>query len=78
MKKVQYSSKFGFITYAMIETRMYIAFATSMVSRFTKNPSSEYFNAINQILQYLARSRKRGITFGRVKKLKLIEYSDFD
>ena len=64
--------------YAMVETRIDIAFATFMVSRFTKNPSSEHFNAIDQILRYLAVSPERGITFGREKELKLIGYSDSD
>lgn len=64
--------------YAMVETRIDIAFATSMVSRFAKNPSSEHFNAIDQILRYLARSPERGITFGGEKELKLIGYSDSD
>ena len=64
--------------YAMVETRIEIAFATSMVSRFAKNPSSEHFNAIDQILRYLAGSPERGITFGGEKELKLIGYSDSD
>ena len=48
-----------------------------MISWFAKNPSLEHFNAINQILRFLARSRERGITFEK-KKLKLVGYSDSD
>lgn len=77
IEKAKYSA--GSIMYAMVETRIDIAFATSIVSRFAKNPSSEHFNAIDQILRYLARSRKRGITtFRGEKELKLIGYSDSD
>lgn len=68
----------NYIMYAIVETRIDIAFATSMVSRFAKNPSSEHFNAIDQILRYLAGSRGRGITFGGEKELKLVGYSDSD
>lgn len=78
IEKAKHSAKVGSIMYAMVETRIDIAFATSIVSRFAKNPSSEHFNAIDQILRYLAGSRKRGITFGGEKELKLIGYSDSD
>ena len=64
--------------YAMVETQIDISFATFIVSRFTKYPSWEHFNAINQILWYLAVSLERGIIFGREKELKLIGYSDSD
>ena len=77
-ENVKYAAKVSLIIYAMVETRIEIAFAPSMVSRFAKNPSSEHFNAIDQILQYFNRSLERGITFGGKKELKLIGYSDFD
>ena len=77
-KKVKYADKVDSIIYAMVETQIDIAFATSIVSRFVKHPSSEHFNAIDQILRYLAGSPERGITFGGEKELKLIGYSDSD
>ena len=43
-----------------------------------KNPSSEHFHAIDQILRYLAGSPDRGITLGGEEELKLIGYSDSD
>lgn len=50
MEKAKYAAKVDSIIYAMVEIQIDIAFATSIVSQFTKNPSSEHFNAINQIL----------------------------
>ncbi len=50
--------------YAMVETYIDITSATSIVSRFAKNLSLEYFYTINQILCYLAGSQNRGIIFG--------------
>lgn len=50
LEKTKYSAKVGSVMYAMVETRVDIALATSMVSRFAKNSSSEQFNAIDQIL----------------------------
>lgn len=62
----------------MIETRINIAFATSMVSRFANNPSLKYFYAIDQILYYLTKSQDESIIFLGKKELKLIRYLDLD
>ena len=78
LEKAKYSAKVGSIMYAMVETRIDIAFATSMVSRFANNPSSEHFHAVDQILRYLAGSQDRGITFGGEEELNLVGYSDSD
>ncbi len=64
--------------YAMVETRIDIAFATSMVSRFAKNPGPDHFSAVDQILRYLAGSPERRITFAGESELNLIGYSDSD
>lgn len=63
LEKAKSLAKVGSIIYAMVETQINIAFTTFIVSQFTKNLSLEHFNAINQILHYLARSCGRGITF---------------
>lgn len=76
--KAKYAVKVGSIMYAMVETQIDIAFATSIVSRFSKNPSSGYFNGIDQILQFFAKSSKMGITFGRDEELKLVGYLNFN
>ena len=77
-KKTKYAAKIESIMYAMIETQIDIAFATSMVSRFAKNPGPDHFSAVDQILRYLANSQDRGITFGGEPTLHLIGYSDSD
>ncbi len=77
-KKTKYAAKIGSIMYTMVETRIDIAFATSMVSRFAKNPGPDHFSAMDQILRYLAGSLERGITFGGESELSLIGYSDSD
>ncbi len=77
-KKTKYAAKIGSIMYAIVETQINIAFATSMVSRFAKNPGPDHFSAVDQILRYLAGSPERGITFGVESKLNLIGYSDSD
>lgn len=77
-EKTKYVAKIGSIMYAMIETRIDIAFATSMVSCFAKNPRPDHFSAVDQLLRYLAGSPERAITFGGKSKLQLVGYSDFD
>lgn len=78
VEKAKYSAKIGLIMYTIVKTRIDIAFATSMVSWFAKNLSSEHFNAIDQILHYLAESRERSIIFEAEKELKLVRYLDSD
>lgn len=76
LEKAKYSTKFGLIIYAIVETYINITFTTSMVSRFAKNFSLEHFHTIDQILYYLARSQDKSIIFGGKEELKLIGYSD--
>lgn len=78
IEKIKYVAKVGLNMYAMVETPVDIAFTISMISQFAKNSSSKHFNAINQILQYLAKSAKRAITFKEDEKLKLNNYWDSD
>lgn len=68
-KKLKYMAKIGSIMYAIVETGIDIAFATSMVSCFTKNPGPDHFSAVDQILKYLAGSQDREITFGGKSEL---------
>lgn len=77
-KKTKYAAKIGSIMYAMVKTRIDIGFATSMVSRFAKNPGPDHFSAVDQILRYLAGSQDRGIMFGGEPELRLVGYSDSD
>lgn len=50
LEKVKYAAKVGSIMYIIVKTQVDIAFAISIVSLFAKNPSSEYFNTIDQVL----------------------------
>ena len=63
--------------FAMIETRPDIAFATSAVSRHSKNPSRTHMEAAKHILRYLSATKDRGITFGG-GDLTIQGYSDSD
>lgn len=60
------------IIFSIVETRPDIAFPTSVVSRFTKNPSYQYIEAIKTIAQYLKITRDTEITYGKKQKKDLI------
>jgi len=58
--------------FPIIEIRPDITFTVLTVSRFTYNPTSTYITAVRLILQYLASSLNREITYGGDKNLDLI------
>ena len=64
--------------FSMVETRPDIAFATSVASRFAKNPSHQHTEAVKTILRYLKSSRERGITYGGQDQILVEGYSDSD
>lgn len=73
-----YQAMVGSIMFAMIESRPDIAFATSLVSRFAKNPSKAHIEAVKMILRYLHTTRTRGITYGGNSDFNITGYSDSD
>lgn len=68
----------GSIMFSMIETRLDIAFATSVASWFAINPSHQYTKMVKTILQYLKGSRKQKIIYSGQEELLIHGYSDFD
>ena len=61
----------------MVETRPDIAFATSVASRYAKNPSHLHIEVVKTILKYLKGSKDRGIVYGE-GTLAIEGYSDSD
>ena len=53
----------GSLMYAMYCTRPDIIFAVCKLSRFTSNPSVEYWNAIGRVLGYLKRTIILGLFY---------------
>lgn len=77
-EKETYQRMTGSLVFSMVETRPDIAFSTSVVSRFAKNPSRQHTEVLKTILRYLKGSRNRGITYGGQDKLLIERYSDSD
>lgn len=79
-KQEQYQGMTRSFMFSMVETRPNIAFATSIVSRFAKNPSRQHTEVIKTILRYLKATKMAGIMYGGNKDgdLTIKAYSDSD
>ncbi len=58
-----YQSKVGSVLYAAISTRPDIAFATSYLSRFLRQPTHAALEQINRCIQYLFATKHRSLCF---------------
>ena len=57
MSKILYASAIGSIMYVMLCTRMDVAHALSMTSRFQQDPGEKHWTAVKGILKYLRRTK---------------------
>lgn len=76
-KQEKYQGMTKLLIFSIIETRLDIAFATSVVSRFRKNPSYTHIESVKTILKYLKRTKKQGIIYGQ-GTLAIERYSNSD
>ena len=77
-EKERYQGMTGSLMFSMVKTRPDIAYATSVASRFAKNPSHQHTETVKTILRYLKGFRDRGITYGGEKELCVEGYLDSD
>ena len=59
-------------------TRLDIAYAVGIVSRFMHQPQTQHMKVVNRILRYLKGTPRRGIVFQRNGHLDLQAYIDAD
>ena len=64
MSKVPYSSAVGSLMYAMVCTRLDIAHAVGVVSRYMNDPSKEHWMAVKWILRNLRSTTSHALCFG--------------
>ena len=64
ISKLPYASAIGILMYAMVCTRVDIAHAMGVVSRYMSHPGIEYWNAIKWILRYLRGKSNKCLHFG--------------
>lgn len=77
-KQEKFQGMTGSIMFSMVKTQPDMAFATSVISRFVKNPSHQHIEAVKTILKYLKGSRDWGIMYEGEKELCIKGYSDSD
>ena len=63
--KGKYQSAVGSLMYAMLGTRLDIAYAVSKVSQYSTNPNPTHWTAVKRIFCYLAGTQNRGLLYGR-------------
>ena len=63
MLKVLDASAIGYLMYAMVCTKLDLAFAVSNINRYMVNPNIEHWNVAKWIFKYLTGSLKHGILF---------------
>lgn len=66
--------------FSIVEIRLNIAFTTSVISQFAKNPSQQHTKDVKTILRYLKVTKTVGIIYGSNKEedLTIKGYSDSD
>nr|GEY14473.1 hypothetical protein [Tanacetum cinerariifolium] len=64
MSKVPYANAVGSLMYLMVCTRLDIAYAVSLVSRYLTNPSKTHWEAVKWILKYLWDTANVGLVYG--------------
>nr|CAN78199.1 hypothetical protein VITISV_041785 [Vitis vinifera] len=77
INKVPYASAIGSLMYAMVCTRLDIAHAVGVVSRFMSRPGKQHWEAVKWILRYLKGSLDTCLCFTSAS-LKLQGYVDVD
>ncbi|KAJ9544569.1 hypothetical protein OSB04_024276 [Centaurea solstitialis] len=77
MKSVPYASAIGSIMYAMLCTRLDVAYSVSVTSRYQQNPGEPHWVAVKNILKYLRRTKEMFLVFGGTEdEISVTGYSD--
>ncbi|MCO5578707.1 hypothetical protein L7F22_032552 [Adiantum nelumboides] len=77
MQSVPYASACGSLMYAMVATRLDIAHAVRVVSRFMATPSRLHWDAVNSIMRYLKGTKNKCLCYGK-GPLELKGFCDSD
>ena len=64
MSRIPYASAIGSIMYAMLCTRLDVAHALSLTSRFQQDPGVKHWEAVKANLKYLRRTKDYFLVYG--------------
>ena len=76
MSRIPYASTIGSIMYAMLCTRLDVAHALSITSRFQQDPGEKHWSAVKGILKYLRRTKDYFLVYGGQEELVIQGYAD--
>ncbi|VFQ84407.1 unnamed protein product [Cuscuta campestris] len=76
MRNVPYASAIGSIMYAMVCTRLDVAFALSVTSRYQSNPGESHWTAVKNILKNFRRTKDAFLVYGGKEELSIVGYTD--
>jgi hypothetical protein len=72
-----YQSAVGSLMYAMLGTRPDLAYAVSVISRFSSNPTTAHMSAVKRVFRYIQQTIHMGLVFrGQIQPL--VGYTDSD
>jgi len=78
MRNVPYREAIGCMMYIQLATRPDLAYAISMVSRFSNNPGVAHWQAVKRILRYLKGTKHMKLRFSNKGSDSIVGYSDAD
>ena len=78
MSRISYASVIRSLMYVMLCTRLDIALAVSVTSRYQSNSGEEHWIVMKNILKYLRRTKNLFLVFGGNFELQVEEYTDSD
>ena len=67
VSQLEYSQAIGCLMYAMTSARPDIAYAVGWSSRYTRNPSTQHWQAIQRVFKYLKRTIMFCVLWGIIR-----------
>ena len=65
MQGVPYASACGSLMYAMVATRLDIAYAVGVVTQFMANPAKTHWKVVKSIMKYLKGTKNKCLRYGK-------------
>ena len=76
MNEIPHALIIGSIIYAMLCTRLGVAYALGLTNRFQADPGEDHQKSVKNILKYLRRTKDIFLIYEEGSKLKLEGYTD--
>jgi hypothetical protein len=78
MSRVPYVSAVGSLMYAMVYTRLDIAHAVGVLSRYMSKPGKEHWTIVKRVFRYLRGTASYGLCYeGRTRLDKVVDIHGF-